>query len=253
MRRHQNRVAYACVSKLSHSYFRHWLATRSSISRYLNWWGIITNWALLETNFSEILINMFNQWNEFENAVCKMAASTILTNDKLFNVMMILQSTRGLAGNKKAFTCKEWEIFTNALKWRHNECDCVSNHQPHHCLLNHLFGRRSNKTSKLRVTGLCAGNSPGTGEFPAQMASKAENASIWWRHHGYGTHILFQAPCTLSFHFLYYMSVAPFYHTHKYTHYMHAGTRTHVHAYGVSQLKECVQINEQVLTILWPS
>ena len=23
-----------------------------------------------------------------------------------------------------------------------------------------------------------------TGEFPAQRASKAENASIWWRHHG---------------------------------------------------------------------
>ena len=23
-----------------------------------------------------------------------------------------------------------------------------------------------------------------TGEFPAQMASNAENASIWWRHHG---------------------------------------------------------------------
>ena len=40
------------------------------------------------------------------------------------------------------------------------------------------------KTSKLRVTGLCAGNSPGTGEFPAQMASYAENVSIWWRHHG---------------------------------------------------------------------
>ena len=39
------------------------------------------------------------------------------------------------------------------------------------------------KTSKLRVTGLCAGNSPGAGEFPAQMASSAENVSIWWRHH----------------------------------------------------------------------
>ena len=37
--------------------------------------------------------------------------------------------------------------------------------------------------SKLRVTGLCAGNSPVTGEFPAQMASNAENVSIWWRHH----------------------------------------------------------------------
>ena len=50
-------------------------------------------------------------------------------------------------------------------------------------LLNRLFRRRSKKTSKLRVTGLCAGNSPGTGEFPAQMASYAENVSIWWCHH----------------------------------------------------------------------
>ena len=39
------------------------------------------------------------------------------------------------------------------------------------------------KTSKLRVTGLCVGNSPVTEEFPAQMASNAENVSIWWRHH----------------------------------------------------------------------
>ena len=29
---------------------------------------------------------------------------------------------------------------------------------------------------------LC-GNSPGTGEFPAQMVSNAEKVSIWWRHH----------------------------------------------------------------------
>ena len=34
--------------------------------------------------------------------------------------------------------------------------------------INRLFRRRSKKTSKLRVTSLCAGNSPVTGEFPAQ-------------------------------------------------------------------------------------
>ena len=45
--------------------------------------------------------------------------------------------------------------------------------------------RRSGKTSKLRVTGLCAGNSPAAGEFPAQMASNAENVSLWWRHHNF--------------------------------------------------------------------
>ena len=70
------------------------------------------------------------------------------------------------------------------LQRRHNGRDSVSNHQPHHCLLSGLFRHRSKKTSKLRVTGLCAGNSPMAGEFPAQMASNAENVSIWWRHHG---------------------------------------------------------------------
>ena len=75
------------------------------------------------------------------------------------------------------------EIMRLPLRWRHNELHSVSNHQPRECLLSRLFGRRSKKTSKLQVTGLCAGNSPGTGEFPAQRASNAENVSIWWRHH----------------------------------------------------------------------
>ena len=71
-----------------------------------------------------------------------------------------------------------------SLLRRHNARDGVSNHQPHDCLLNRLFRRRSKKTSKLRVTGLCVRNSPVIGEFPTQMASNAENISIWWRHHG---------------------------------------------------------------------
>ena len=45
----------------------------------------------------------------------------------------------------------------STLRWRHNGHDGVSNHQPHHCLLNRLFGCRSKKTSKLRVTGLVRG------------------------------------------------------------------------------------------------
>ena len=75
-----------------------------------------------------------------------------------------------------------WSLGST-LRWRHNGHDSVSNNQPQDCLLNRLFRRISKKTPKLRVTGLCAGNSPGTGEFPAQMASNAENVSIWWRHH----------------------------------------------------------------------
>ena len=71
------------------------------------------------------------------------------------------------------------------LPWRHNGRAGVSNRQSHDCVLNRLFGCRSKKTSKLRVTGLCVGNSPTSGEFPAQMGSYAVNISIWWRHHGF--------------------------------------------------------------------
>ena len=73
-----------------------------------------------------------------------------------------------------------------AYHWRLNERDSFSNHQPHGCLLNRLFRLRWKKTPKLRITGLCEGNSPVTGEFPAQKASITENVSIWWRHHSYG-------------------------------------------------------------------
>ena len=75
----------------------------------------------------------------------------------------------------------KWKV---TLQWRHNDHDGVSNHQPHGCLINRLFRRRSKKTSKLGVTGLCAGNSPVTGEFHAQRACNAENVSIWLRLHG---------------------------------------------------------------------
>ena len=60
-----------------------------------------------------------------------------------------------------------WRYDKATLHWRHNDHSGVSNHQPHGCLLNRLFRRRSKETSKL----------------PAQRASYAENASIWWRHH----------------------------------------------------------------------
>ena len=69
-----------------------------------------------------------------------------------------------------------------SLRWRNNERDGVPDHLPNECLLNRLFRRRSKKTSKLRVTGLCARNSLVTGEFHVQTASNAGNVAIWWRH-----------------------------------------------------------------------
>ena len=45
------------------------------------------------------------------------------------------------------------------------------------------WGANQRKKPKLLVSGLCAGNPPVTGEFPAQMANNEDNISIWSRHH----------------------------------------------------------------------
>ena len=82
-------------------------------------------------------------------------------------------STGTMLTNSDPVYIAEWHL---TLQWRHNGHNGVSNHQPYDCLLNRLFGRRWKKTWKLRVTGLCVGNSPVTGEFPAQMASNAEKS-----------------------------------------------------------------------------
>ena len=69
------------------------------------------------------------------------------------------------------------------LQWSHNERDGVSTGVSIVCSTV-CWGADKKKQHKLSVTDLCAGKSPVTGDFPAQMASNAENVSIWWRHHG---------------------------------------------------------------------
>ena len=51
-----------------------------------------------------------------------------------------------------------------------------------------------------------------TGEFPAQMASNAENVSIWWRHHDTPTSVLCYAILNTS------QVLFPFYIIHYITH-----------------------------------
>ena len=91
--------------------------------------------------------------------------------------VVITVPTDDLAPNSAKPPCK----YSLHITVRHNSHNGVPNHQPHDCLLNRIFSRRSKKTSTLRVTDLCAGNSPGTGEFPAQRTSNVENVFIWWR------------------------------------------------------------------------
>ena len=73
--------------------------------------------------------------------------------------------------------------YDTPLRWRHNGHDSVSNPSLTIVYSTVYSGADQRKHQSSRVTGLCAENSPGTGEFPAQMTSNAENVSIWWRHH----------------------------------------------------------------------
>ena len=51
-------------------------------------------------------------------------------------------------------------LQAHSLQWRYNECDGVSNHQPHDCLLNRLFNAQIKQNIKaLRHSPFC-------GEFP---------------------------------------------------------------------------------------
>ena len=126
----------------------------------------------LGTNFSEILIEILT----FSFKKMRLKVSSAKRRPFCLGLNVLMNRGPGL-------TSLYWGLFYLTLQWRHNDHDSVSNHQPHGCLLKRLFARRSKKTSKRRVTGLCAGNSPGTGEFPAQRASNAEYVSIWWRNH----------------------------------------------------------------------
>ena len=69
------------------------------------------------------------------------------------------------------------------------------------------------KHQKLRVPGLCAGNSPGTGEFPTQMASNAENVSISWRHHVNTAIFICIVPC-LCMSFIQFTHTYPWFSVH---------------------------------------
>ena len=92
--------------------------------------------------------------------------TTILVPNLYFNSLQLIWRLGRRFHLRTQSSNKLYRVISPSLRWRHNVRHSVSNHQPYDCLLNRLFRRRSKKTSKLRVTGLCAGNSSVTGEFP---------------------------------------------------------------------------------------
>ena len=100
-------------------------------------------------SYSEIKITSF--WRNFSS---------------LAALEIVILAISSAASNENFIKMKTFHFRVGPLRWRHNDHAGVSNHQPHACLLNRLFRRSSKKTSKLRVTGLCAGNSPGPVNSP---------------------------------------------------------------------------------------
>ena len=119
------------------------------------------------------MVQLFKYWNGY-----------VISSHASLNVWLLIHAGMAKTDTAELKVRPKTDRAEMTLQWRHNGQDSVSNHQPHDCLPNRLFRRRSKKASKLRVTGLWAGNSPGTGEFSAQRASNAEYVSIRWRHHG---------------------------------------------------------------------
>ena len=147
--------------------------------------------AIIGTNAGILLIGSFNrdkrQWNFNQNS-CIFIQENALEKVVCKRMAILPRPQCFKSHSQNRQFCLELNVLKHdhivfSLQWRHNALDGVSNHQRLDCLLTRLFRRRSNKTSKLRFTGLCEGNSPVTGEFPTQRATDAENGSIWWHHH----------------------------------------------------------------------
>ena len=133
-----------------------------------------------------VILAIFRQCNisffdKFQHSSCFWIVDTTLTH-----WCIILLPGEGLWGVILAHATAGNLVCP--LQWRHNGHDGVSNHRRLDYLLNRLYRRRPKKTSKLRVTGICEGNSPVTGEFHSQRASNAETVSIRWRRHASGSY-----------------------------------------------------------------
>ena len=132
----------------------------------MNWWNIC-NWFYYEKSIIKKRNTMTShQHHKVSNYWQFHCLFSLACNDSNIKIDCRLY-TKFYGDQSVEYVARSWHHQQYALQWRHNACENVSNHQLHDCLLNRLFRRRSKKTSKFRVTGLCAGNSARTGEFPA--------------------------------------------------------------------------------------
>ena len=168
---HWGRGTHICVSKLA------FIGSDNGLSPGRRQAIIWTSAGILlirplGTNFNEMLIEILTF------SLMKMRLKVSSAKRRPFclgpNVLIhrqLLPPNRTQSSNDSPIGFKTHSLISKPevlfpLHWRHNDHDGVSDHQPYGCLLNRVFRRRSKKTSKLRVTGLCVGNSPGPVNSP---------------------------------------------------------------------------------------
>ena len=133
-------------------YSRHniqWVSSVPEEPEWVQWWKNIVNrqWPL-EFGPSHVLLKVLTGYTHW------VSLNNVEIPDRYWSNLPLITADKESTRNEKT------------LQWRHNGCDSVSNHQPHDCLLNRLFRRRSKKTSKLRVTGLVCGEFTGDQWIP---------------------------------------------------------------------------------------
>ena len=100
----------------------------------------------LGTYFSEISTGI--QTFSFKKIHLKLSSAKWRPFCLGLNVLRATWAELGIAYSPTVSNVESHLLMLNALQWCHNECDGISNHQPHNCLLNRLFKAQIKENTK---------------------------------------------------------------------------------------------------------
>ena len=188
-------MTHICVRQLWH----HWFAC-SVPSHHRNQFWLIVN-RKFESKYGNFFFKKMNlemssakRWSFYLGPKVLTAMSTYTSTNIIWGVLCQKQISRARTSNY--IPQKLWDVITCPCPWylllAQHSCNpngwnsfdygdviiSAMASQITGVSIETFVQAQMKKTSKLRVTGLCEGDSPGTGEFPAQRASNAENVSI---------------------------------------------------------------------------
>ena len=132
---------------MENNVFWHLLSPDHNIFWQFNKTRLTQSWWWNET-LGSTLIQLKRDWYTYITAIY-----TCIYNHT-YDFIYTWSKHPSLQLSSHASLVRQWNRL-RALGWRHNGHDCVSNHQPHDCLLNRLFGRRSHKLKAPRHWPLC--------------------------------------------------------------------------------------------------